>query len=312
MADHQAISNALQGLVPGGVLYDEPMSRHASLRLGGPVDALVSVENEDQLAEAVKRFKKNNIAFLPVGNLTNILVRDGGYRGVLVSMRGLDRVTVSPLADGKHMIDAQSGVSLGKVVNLAAAGSLTGLEFAAGIPGSVGGAVRMNAGAFGSEMKDVLMDVTIIDGHGEKKVLKREDVHFEYRTSNLPADVIVCGARFLLQKGDEVKIREKMTEILKWRQEKHPLQYPNCGSVFKNLPGLPAGKLIEELGLKGMRHGDVQVSKMHANFIVNKGQGTASDMLILITQIQETARKERGICLETELIIIGEESEREK
>ena len=312
MAEHPAISKALQGLNPGTVFYDEPMSRHASLKLGGRVDALVNVENEDQLAQVVNRCRENAIAFLPVGNLTNILVREGGYRGVLVSMRGLDRVTVLTREDGKYVIDAQAGASLGKVGNLAAAESLTGLEFAAGIPGSIGGAVRMNAGAFGSEMKDVISDITLIDGTGEKKVLGRNDINFAYRTSNLPADVIICSARFTLQKGDGAKIRERITEILKWRQERHPLQYPNCGSVFKNLPGLPAGKLIEELGLKGMRHGDVQVSKMHANFIVNKGQGTASDMIILIRLIQETAKKERGINLETELVMIGEESEREK
>jgi len=312
MAEQAAISQALQGLPPGSVFYDEPMSRHASLRLGGKVAALVNVENEDQLAEAVKRLKDHAIAFLPVGNLTNILVREGGYAGALVSMRGLDRVTVLPREDGTYVIDAQAGASLGRVGSLAAAESLTGLEFSAGIPGSMGGAVRMNAGAFGSEMKDVLSDITIIDGNGEKKVLKRGDIDFAYRTSNLPADVIICSARLILQKGDGEKIRERIAGILKWRQERHPLQYPNCGSVFKNLPELPAGKLIEELGLKGLRHGDVQVSKMHANFIVNKGQGTASDMMILIRLIQETAKKERGITLETELVIIGEESEREK
>ena len=311
MADSRAISNALQGLKLGEVLYDEPMSRHASLKLGGRVDALVNVENEDQLAQVVKRFNENAITFLPVGNLTNILVLDGGYRGALISMRGLDRVKALPGENGKYVIDAQAGVSLGKVVSLAATESLTGLEFSAGIPGSVGGAVRMNAGAFGLEMKDVLSDITVVDGAGEKKILRREKINFAYRTSNLPADVIICGARFLLQKGEGAIIRERIAEILQWRQERHPLMYPNCGSVFKNLPELPAGRLIEELGLKGLRHGDVQVSKMHANFIVNKGQGTASDMMILIRQIQEKAQKERGIHLETELIIIGERSERE-
>ena len=146
----------------------------------------------------------------------------------------------------------------------------------------------------------------MIDGRGKKKILRREEIAFAYRKSNLPADVIICGARFVLQKGNGAQIRERMAEIMKWRQEKHPLQYPNAGSVFKNLPGLPAGKLIEELGLKGMRLGDVQVSKKHANFIVNKGQGTASDMITLITLIQEKAEKEKGVKLETEIVIVGE------
>ena len=131
-----------------------------------------------------------------------------------------------------------------------------------------------------------------------------------YRTSNLPADVIICSTRFVLQKGQAARIRERMTEIIKWRQEKHPLKYANAGSVFKNLPGMPAGKLIEDLGLKGMRRGDVQVSKLHANFIVNKGQGTASDMEALIAFIQEQVKKERGIDLETEIVMIGEAGDR--
>ncbi len=307
MADAQAISNALHGLKLGPVFYDEPMSRHASLKLGGRTAALVTVETEDQLAQIVKRFKEHHIPFLPVGNLTNILVQDGGYRGALIWMRGLDRVAVKPPVNEKYSIEAQAGASLGKVVSLAATEALTGLEFCTGIPGSAGGAVRMNAGAYGSEIKDVVTDVTVVDGRGEKNILRRDAIAFAYRTSNLPADTIICSARFALQKGDGPRIRERMSEIMKWRQEKHPLQYPNAGSVFKNLPGLPAGKLIEELGLKGVRHGDVQVSKKHANFIVNKGQGTASDMIILIRLIRETVKKERGIDLETEIVMIGEE-----
>ncbi len=312
MANTQAISNALQGAGIGKIFYDEPMSRHASLKLGGKADALVVIENEDQLGEIVKRLNENCIPFLPVGNLTNILVRDGGYRGVILWMRGLDQMSLAPKQDGKYYVSAQAGVLLGKVGSLAAAEELTGLEFCTGIPGSVGGAVWMNAGAYGTEMKDVVADITLIDGQGEKKLLRCGEIAFAYRTSNLPADVIICGVRFVLQKGQAVRIRERMAEIIKLRQEKHPLKYPNAGSVFKNLPEMPAGKLIEELGLKGVRRGDVQISKMHANFIVNKGQGTASDMEALIAFVQEQIRKERGIDLETEIVIIGEAGVREK
>jgi UDP-N-acetylmuramate dehydrogenase len=313
MHQHPAITQALRGLTLKEVLHDEPMSRHTSLKLGGRVDALVYVENEDQLVQVIRRLKDHGIVFLAVGNLTNILVRDGGYPGVLISMRGLDHVAVLPCGGETYIIDAQAGASLGRVGGVAAAESLTGLEFTAGIPGSLGGAVRMNAGAFGAEMKDVISDITLLDDMGRKQVLTRRDIHFAYRTSNLPAGTVILSARLKLARGDAGNIRGRMAEILKWRQERHPLNYPNCGSVFKNLPGLPAGRLIEELGLKGMRYGDMQVSKKHANFIVNKGQGTASDMLYLIRLIQETARKERGVELETELVIIGEESlERER
>ncbi|MBP1710687.1 MAG: UDP-N-acetylenolpyruvoylglucosamine reductase [Deltaproteobacteria bacterium] len=306
-ARSQAIQDALAGMDIGKIWYDESMSRHASLKLGGRVDALVIVESEDQLREVIQRLKAGNIPFMPVGNLTNIIVRDGGYRGVMLWMRGLDQAACEPADGGQYYIYAQAGVGLARVVGLAAAEELTGLEFCTGIPGSVGGAVWMNAGAYGTEIKDVISSVTVVDGRGEKKILRREKIAFAYRRSNLPVDVIVCKACFILKKGNEAQIRERMAQIMKWRQEKHPLQYPSAGSVFKNLPGLPAGKLIEELGLKGMRRGDAQVSKQHANFIINKGRGTAQDVLTLITLIQEKARKERGVELETEVMIIGEE-----
>lgn len=307
MAGHQAIADALKGIDAGKIRFDEPMSLHASLKLGGRVDALVMPENEDRLRDIVQRLKEKGIAYLPVGNLTNLLVRDGGYRGVLLWTKGLDKIQCAPRTNDEYEMDAQAGAALGKVVALAAQEALTGFEFCCGIPGSVGGAVWMNAGAYGKEIKDVISRVTVIDGEGNKKILRREEIAFAYRQSNLPADVIICAARFILQKGNREQIKERMAEILKWRQEKHPLQYPSAGSVFKNLPGLPAGKLIEELGLKGERRGDVQVSKKHANFIVNKGQGTASDMITLIRFIQEKARKEQGVSLETEIVMIGED-----
>ena len=205
------------------------------------------------------------------------------------------------------MIDAQAGAPLGRIVALAAESELTGLEFCAGIPGSVGGAVWMNAGAFGAEIKDVLVFADLIDDGGERKTLRREEIAFSYRKSNLPANVIICGARFALSKGRSEQIRDRVAEIMKWRQEKHPLQYPSAGSVFKNLPGMPAGRLLEELGLKGRRLGDVQISKKHANFMINKGQGTASDMVKLIRLVQEMVQREKGLFLETEIVVIGEE-----
>lgn len=301
------IAAALKGANIGRVRFNEPMSRHASLKLGGRVDALVLPEHEAQLEEAVRRLREHRIPFLPVGNLTNILVRDGGYRGALISLRGLDRAVCAPANDRRFWIDAQAGAPLGRIVALAAESELTGLEFCAGIPGSVGGAVWMNAGAFGAEIKDVLVFADLIDDGGERKTLRREEIAFSYRKSNLPANVIICGARFALSKGRSEQIRDRVAEIMKWRQEKHPLQYPSAGSVFKNLPGMPAGRLLEELGLKGRRLGDVQISKKHANFMINKGQGTASDMVKLIRLVQEMVQREKGLFLETEIVVIGEE-----
>jgi len=306
MTVHQAIARALDGMTIGKVWYDEPMSRHASLKLGGNVDALVMTENEAELCAVVQRLTAENIPFLPVGNLTNLLVRDGGYRGVLLLLRGLDQIHCEPGEVGHYAIDAGAGAALMKVVALASSEELTGMEFCAGIPGSVGGAVWMNAGAYGSEIKDVLASLTMMDETGRKISMTRAEVPFAYRRSNLPAKTIICGARFVLRKGSGVQIRERIAEIMKSRQEKHPLQYPNAGSVFKNPPGLAAGKLIEEMGLKGLRRGDAQVSTRHANFIVNKGRGTARDVLELIELIQEKVRTEKGVALETEIVIIGE------
>ncbi|MFO7569947.1 MAG: UDP-N-acetylmuramate dehydrogenase [Smithellaceae bacterium] len=306
MTQHQRYDDIFGDLDGVKVLYDEPMSRHASLRLGGRADALVITEHEAQLLTIVRRLKKSGIAFMPVGNLTNLIVRDGGYRGVILWMRGLEDVHMLSEPAGVHCIEAQAGASLSRVVSLAAARELTGFEFCAGIPGSVGGALWMNAGAYGSEIKDVLVSMTVIDGQGEMKVLRREDISFGYRVSNLPADVIILKAVFQLVPGDGASIRGRIAEIIAWRHEKHPLRYPSAGSVFKNPPGLPAGRLIEDLGLKGMRRGDAQVSTLHANFIVNKGRATADDVLALIHLIQDKAEKEKGIVLDTEVIIVGE------
>lgn len=306
MTEARAIENALQGQMAGKILFNEPMSLHTSLKLGGRAAALILIESEKQLGYVASRLKKQGIPFLPVGNLTNLLVCDEGYQGALLQMRGLDQAALTRDEEGGYYLDAQAGVTLSRLVGLAAAENLAGLEFCAGIPGSVGGAIWMNAGAYGKEMKDILSSVTVFDGQGEKKVLMREEIAFSYRKSNLPAETIICRARFQLQKGDGAQIKERIAQILKLRQEKHPLQYPSAGSVFKNPPGIAAGKLIEELGLKGTRIGDVQASKKHGNFIINKGQGTASDMLALIRLIQGKAKKERGVCLELEIVVLGE------
>ncbi len=306
MAGHSEITEALGDIHPGKIFYDEPMSHHTSLQVGGIADALVVIENEDQLIQIVRRLKEGQINYLPAGNLTNILVRDGGYRGVILLMRGLDNINCIKTDAGENFISAQAGVALAKVVHRAIAEELTGLEFCAGIPGSIGGAVWMNAGAYGKEMKDVIETVSLLDVAGNKKNVKRAEIVFTYRNSNLPDGVILLGAQLRLEKGQTALIKERVNEIMKLRQEKHPLNYPNAGSIFKNLPGKPAGRIIEDLGLKGMSCGDAQVSSKHANFIVNKGQATATDVLELIGLIQAKARKEKGLTLETEVIIVGE------
>jgi UDP-N-acetylmuramate dehydrogenase len=304
MADKKKIREILGS--GGKIFYDEPMYRHTSLRVGGNADALVVIENEDQLAQIAQRLKEAKINYLPVGNLTNIIVRDGGYRGAILLMSGLKEINCQRMPEGTCSIVAQAGAPLAKVVAASIMNELTGLEFCAGIPGSMGGAVWMNAGAFGREMKDVVAEVSFLSGGGQKKTRKREEIIFDYRRSIWPASTIILAVRLALEKGEGEQIKSRIAEIIKIRQEKHPLEYPNAGSIFKNSPGGPAGRLIEETGLKGKRCGDAEVSAKHANFIVNKGKATAADILALIGIIKDKVRMEKGIDLETEVIIIGE------
>lgn len=302
MAGKNDIQEALHHIA-GEILYDEPMSRHTSMNVGGVADALVLIENENQLMEVVQRLRERKIDFFPAGNLTNVIVRDGGYRGAILLMTGMKEVT----QESDELISAQAGAALAKLVSFTATRELTGLEFCAGIPGSVGGAVWMNAGAYGKEMKDVLRTIFLLDSVGTKKTLNREEIIFHYRKTELPSGAIIMGAQFKLEKGERTQIKEKIGEIMKSRQQKHPLEYPNAGSIFKNLPPLIAGQLIEEMGMKGVTVGGAQISPKHANFIVNSGKATASDVLDLIALVQERAEKTKGVHLEPEVVIVGED-----
>lgn len=306
MTGKNEIKKVLSDIVAGKILYDEPMSQHASLAVGGNADALVLIKSEDHLLEVIKKLKERKINFLPVGNLTNIVVRDGGYRGAILLMTGMKKISYEYTPDAGYLISAQAGAALAKVVNMSLSNELTGLEFCAGIPGTVGGAVWMNAGAYGKEMKDVVKAISLIDAEGEIRTMNKEEISFSYRKTLLPPDAIILGAQFKLKKGERDKIKKKISEIMQWRQKKHPLEFPNAGSIFKNLPMQIAGKLIEDMGMKGMSVGGAQVSTKHANFIVNRGNATAADVLALIALIQSRAEKEKGVKLETEVVIIGE------
>jgi UDP-N-acetylmuramate dehydrogenase len=307
MAGKNEIKEALGNVIAGKILYDEPMSRHTSLNVGGNADALVSIKSEDQLIGVVRRLREKKINFFPAGNLTNIIVRDGGYRGAILLMTGMKEIGYEYTPEDGDLISAQAGAALAKVVSRSISDELTGLEFCAGIPGSVGGAVWMNAGAYGKEMKDVIKTVSLLDAAGEKKTMSREEISFGYRKTEFPPDTIILSAQFKLKKVERAKIKERISEILQSRQSKHPLEFPSAGSVFKNLPGQAAGKLIEEMGMKGMKVGDAQISTKHANFIVNRGKATASDVLELIALIQARVKKEKGVSLEPEVVIVGED-----
>lgn len=306
MGGNKKITEVLDTTSCGKIAFNEPMSQHTSLKVGGNADALVLIESKDQLAQVISKLKEAQIDYLAVGNLTNIIVRDGGYRGAILLMSGLNKTEYCPAAEGGHFISAQAGARLNSLIGLAVVHELTGLEFCAGIPGSVGGAVCMNAGAFGKEIKDVITEVTLLDADGREKTLLRKEIIFNYRRTVLPEEAIIIEARLKLEKGQREQIQGRVREIIQMRQEKHPLDYPSAGSVFKNLPQMPAGRIIEELGLKGKSCHDAEISVKHANFIINKGQATATDVLTLIELVTDRAREEKGIDLETEVIVIGE------
>ncbi|MBN1470602.1 MAG: UDP-N-acetylmuramate dehydrogenase [Syntrophaceae bacterium] len=306
MAGKNEVKKALKHIVVEKILYDEPMARHTSLAVGGNADALIFIENEDQLAQVVKRLIEKKIKFFPAGNLTNVIVRDGGYRGAILLMTGMKEIRCEHTPENGGLLSAEAGSGLAKIVNLSVAEELTGFEFCSGIPGTIGGAVWMNAGAYGREMRDIIESVTVLDADGIRKMMKKEEISFSYRKTSLPAGTIITKARFKLDRGERWRIKEKMNEILQWRQEKHPLEFPSAGSIFKNIPGQAAGKMIEEMGLKGITAGGAQISLKHANFIVNRGKATAADILALIELVQFRAQKEKGVTLETEVVIIGE------
>ena len=304
---NERFRQSLRDMVAGKVLFDEPTKKHTSIGVGGVADALVFPQSRDELRKIISCLGDGDIPFIPVGNWTNMIVKDGGYRGVIISLQHLNRVIRSERNAGHVLIDAEAGVSLAEIVRSSADESLTGIEFCAGIPGSVGGAVRMNAGAYGNEIKDIIETVNVMIVNGSISEFKRTALHFEYRNLDLPERAIIVSACFLLTKGVKEKIQERIREIIDIRKEKHPLEYRNAGSVFKNPKGLPAGQTIDAVGLKGTRIGGAQISEKHGNFIVNTGNATAKDILALIDTIQKKVWEERGIRLEPEVRIIGED-----
>lgn len=297
----------LRELATGTVLFDECMARHTSIGVGGRADALVVPESAVELGRLVALLRAEGIPVFFVGNGTNLIVRDDGFRGAVVSTKGLRAVRLEPRGEGRTALLAEAGASLAEVVSLTAREGLTGMEFCAGIPGSVGGGIRMNAGAWGGEMKDVLESVDLLNGEGNIRSLPRAALRFEYRNLALSEGACVLGGAFGLARGDRVAVEGRIREILNMRSGKHPLQYRSAGSVFKNPKGMPAGRIIDEAGLKGLTLGGARVSEMHGNFIVNLGSATAKDIIGLIELVRKTVRERTGIDLEPEVKIIGEE-----
>ena len=279
------------------------MKEHINFEVGGPADILLIPSKVEQIIESIKICKENNIPYFVMGNGSNLLVKDGGIRGVVIKLTGLTNLEVKD-----EEIKADCGVMLKELSDKALENSLTGLEFACGIPGSVGGAVFMNAGAYNGEIKNVIKEAQVITSSGEIVTLSKDELELGYRTSKVMKDnSIVINATFKLEKGNKEEIKETIDDLTQKREEKQPLEYPSAGSTFKRPEGYFAGKLIQDSGLKGYSIGGAAVSSKHSGFVINKGNATAKDILDLIAYIQEKVKKQFGVELHTEVRIIGED-----
>jgi UDP-N-acetylmuramate dehydrogenase len=285
------------------VLRDEPLKYHTLVKIGGKADFLVWPTTYEQVVDVIRLKEKYQLPFTLLGNGSNVIVRDGGIRGIVMQLKHLAEIKV----EGEKII-AQSGADIKAVSRFALEHSLTGLEFACGIPGSVGGAIMMNAGAYGGEVKDVLDHVKVVTQKGELKTLYKDDLQLGYRTSIISkTHDIVLEVVFQLEKGDPKKIKAKMDDLTFQRESKQPLEYPSVGSVFKRPPGYFAGKLIQDSGLQGKGVGGAEVSTKHAGFIINKNNATAADYIATIEMVRKTVKEKFGVELELEVKIIGEE-----
>jgi UDP-N-acetylmuramate dehydrogenase len=290
------------GLIKGKVLFDAPMRQFTSMKVGGPADSLFFPRNVDELAKVVRSARRKKIPFLILGKGTNLVVRDKGVRGWVINLtQGMKKIEI----DGE-IVEAEAGLSLQRLVHISVQKGLTGLEPFSGIPGTVGGGVAMNAGAWGAELKDVLLSVTLMREDGEIVERSRSRLRFCYRGLVIPSSWIILKGRFQLKKGKKEEILERVESYSGMRKKKQPLDYPSAGSIFKNPKEGPAGKWIEEAGLKGFRIGQAMISERHANFIINLGRAKAEEVIRLMEFVEKKVYEERGISLEREVKVVGE------
>ncbi|MGI6747529.1 MAG: UDP-N-acetylmuramate dehydrogenase [Anaerovoracaceae bacterium] len=285
------------------MILDAPMKEYTSFKTGGTAALLVKPDSSDELSYALRVLKNHEIAHLVIGNGTNLLVKDAGYNGVLIKIgEAFQEILVSG-----ERIEAGAGASLYAVANEACKASLTGFEFASGIPGTIGGAVFMNAGAYDGEISQIIESAEILSADGTRVfTMEKDDLNLSYRSSILQSTGdILLKATFRLTKGDHKKISDRMNELAMRRSEKQPLDYPSAGSFFKRPKGHFAGKLIQDAGLRGLTVGGAQVSTLHAGFIINTGSATASDIINLMEIVRSTVYEESGVLLEPEVRIIG-------
>lgn len=300
--------------IKGDILFNEPMSRHTTIRIGGRADAYIKPKTLEDLANVVHLAQESEIPWMTFGWGSNLLVRDAGIRGFVISTQDcLNTYELREVTENAVDVYAGSGVGISAFVNFCKEQGLTGCEALIGIPGSIGGAIVMNAGARGVEFKDIVREITVLDDEGQLKTISREKLDFQYRNLKIPRSWIVVSGLFRLEKGNGEEIAARVREYQKKRVESQPLQFPNVGSIFKNpqpekkgMNHLGAGQLIEEAGLKNIRVGGARVSEKHANFIINENDAKARDVEVLIGLVRDKVKEMTGIVLETEVRIVGE------
>ena len=286
------------------VKENEKLSHYTYTKTGGPADALVFPKTKDEVAAIVAWVNEKQIPLTVLGNSSNVIIKDGGIRGIVMILTEMNHMEVK-----RHRLIVQSGARLIDASRMALAERLSGLEYACGIPGSVGGAVYMNAGAYDGEVEEVIESVVVITREGKIKNYEKNELEFSYRHSKLQeTNEIVLEVVFHLEKGKQETIKARMDDLTALRESKQPLEYPSCGSVFKRPTGYFTGKLIQEAGLQGLIWGGAQVSMKHAGFIVNINSATATDYIELIAHIKEVIMEHYGVPLETEVRIIGEDT----
>ena len=299
----EAVYEYIRANVPEeDILTEEPMSRHTTFRIGGEAACFIRISSEEQLRKLIPYFENVGVEYFVLGKGSNLLVGDKGYPGVILQISD----ACQQIEAEENRLQVQAGATLSKVALFAMERGLEGLEFAAGIPGTVGGGVVMNAGAYGGEMKQVVESVRVLSSEGEILTLDNDTMEFGYRTSIIRnRNFTVLSVTFLLREGNREEIRARIEDFQKRRMEKQPLNYPSAGSTFKRPEGYFAGKLIMDAGLRGFQIGDARVSDKHCGFVVNVGKATARDVTDVIEEVQEKVRERFGVSLEREVIYLG-------
>ena len=296
--------NEIQKFIPKENIYiNEPMNKHTSFKIGGPAECFIKIKTIEQLRNILEYEKKDNIPLTVIGNGSNLLVSDDGIKGIVLKIE-IEKID-EHIQNDEILITVGSGIKLGALAQKCLKEEIAGFEFASGIPGTIGGAIRMNAGAHGSEMKDIVKTVTYMTRDGEIHTITNEQAKFEYRKSLFAEkDYIILEVEMQLKKGNAEEIKEKMQEYATYRKEKQPIEYPSAGSTFKRGTDFITAKLIDECGLKGYQIGGAQISEKHAGFIINKNNATAQDVIKLMEYTKEQVYKKFGKKIEQEIEII--------